>query len=733
MLHCDWDSPIPDELKLRWSNFVSDFSELTKIKIPRWTGQTPDNLTLEIHGFADASTRAYAAVVYLRVFHSFSDYTISLIAAKTKVALIKTVSIPRLELNAVVLLSRLVKWTTNLLNLRQIQIHCWTDSTIALAWIRQHPSKWTTYVANRVSEVQNNLPSARWNHVSSQENPADCTSRGLSASELLSHPLWWTGPPWLQKHSTSWPIHDASVPLSSDAIHKIAIETRQSAVLHVESVEEWDLVYKFSNWTKLVRVTAYVLRFVYLLKKTRKFSCASPALNADELNDAETFWLNYVQKRSFDSEIDSLRKDKSISKKSSLRTFSPFLGEDALLRLGGRLKNAALAYDEQHPIIVPQGRIAFLLIAHTHKITLHGGVQLMLRTLRQRYWLLGSRNAVKRRIRQCIVCTRYSVKQSNQLMSDLPSPRVNQSPPFTYTGVDYAGPFLITPFVGRGQKARKNWVALFICLVTKAIHLELVEDCSSAGFLSAFRRFVSRRGLPKSLYSDNGTNFQGADKEMKSTFEALMKDPALHDCLANDRIEWKFIPSAAPHFGGLWEAGVKSFKSRLKRVAGSRTLSQAEFATLLCQIEACLNSRPIAALSDDPSDLSALTPGHFLIGRPIIAVPEESVLAINANRLQRWQLIQAMTEQLWRTWSQDYLHSLQQRQKWTEKTSCFCVGKLVLLKNPLLPPSKWELGRVTQIHPGSDGLVRVVTVRTARSVLKRPITLLCRLPINSDR
>ncbi|XP_029160332.1 uncharacterized protein LOC114932332 [Nylanderia fulva] len=318
-------------------------------------------------------------------------------------------------------------------------------------------------------------------------------------------------------------------------------------------------------------------------------------------------------------------------------------------------------------------------------------------------------------------------------MSDLPSPRVNQSPPFTHTGVDYAGPFLITPFVGRGQKARKNWVALFICLVTKAIHLELVEDCSSAGFLSAFRRFVSRRGLPKSLYSDNGTNFQRADKEMKSTFEALMKDPALHDCLANDRIEWKFIPSAAPHFGGLWEAGVKSFKSRLKRVAGSRTLSQAEFTTLLCQIEACLNSRPIAALSDDPSDLSALTPGHFLIGRPIIAVPEESVLAINANRLQRWQLIQAMTEQLWRTWSQDYLHSLQQRQKWTEKTSCFRVGELVLLKNPLLPPSKWELGRVTLIHPGSDGLERVVTVRTARSVLKRPITLLCRLPINSDR
>ncbi|XP_029167681.1 uncharacterized protein LOC114938094 [Nylanderia fulva] len=317
-------------------------------------------------------------------------------------------------------------------------------------------------------------------------------------------------------------------------------------------------------------------------------------------------------------------------------------------------------------------------------------------------------------------------------MGNLPSPRVQPLSPFTHTGVDYAGPFLITPFVGRGQRTRKGYVALFVCLAIKAIHVELVEDCSSAGFLAAFRRFTSRRGLSCKLYSDNGTNFHGAKKELNSEFEAFMKDSSLRDVLANDKIEWHFIPSAAPHFGGIWEAGVKSLKSHLKRIAGSRTLSQAEFATLLCQIEACLNSRPIAALSDDPSDLSALTPGHFLIGRPIVAIPEESVLAIDTNRLSRWQFVHSMVEQLWRAWSQDYLHSLQQRHKWSERSPCFRVGELTLLKNPLLPPSKWEFARVTQVHPGSDGLVRVVTVRTARSILKRPITLLCRLPVQCD-
>ncbi|XP_018373144.1 PREDICTED: uncharacterized protein LOC108767666 [Trachymyrmex cornetzi] len=230
-------------------------------------------------------------------------------------------------------------------------------------------------------------------------------------------------------------------------------------------------------------------------------------------------------------------------------------------------------------------------------------------------------------------------------MGELPAARVNPSPPFAHIGVDYAGPFNILPFVGRGQKTRKHYVALFVCLATRAVHLEMVEDYSADGFLSAFRRFSSRRGLPRRMYSDNGTNFHGADRELQRQFQSMMHDPAIRDSIAVDKVDWEFIPLAAPHFGGLWEAGVKSFKGHLRRAIGARTISRAEFATLLCQIEACLNSRPIAALSDDPSDMSALTPGHFLIGRPLIAGPEESVLEINADRLSHWQLVSSMREQ----------------------------------------------------------------------------------------
>jgi hypothetical protein len=197
-------------------------------------------------------------------------------------------------------------------------------------------------------------------------------------------------------------------------------------------------------------------------------------------------------------------------------SLKPILGKGSLLRLGGWLHNATLEYEEKHPIILPhiRARISELLIDCAHRATLHGGTQLMLHHLRQRYWIIESRNLVKAHIRRCVTCVRQAAKASTQLMGNLPESRVNPSPPFSHTGVDYAGTFGIIPFVERGQKPRKHYVALFVCLATKAIHLEVVEDYTTAGFLAASRRFVSRRGLPAHMYSDNGTNFHGADREL---------------------------------------------------------------------------------------------------------------------------------------------------------------------------------------------------------------------------
>lgn len=186
----DWDDPVPDDLLKQWTDYCSDLLSLENVRIPRWTGMHRDKLGIELHGFADASTRAYAAVVYLRVLHSLTDIQVSLIAAKTKVVPLKTISVPRLELNAVVLLCRLMDWVKSSLKLDQVPLYGWTDSTIVLAWLRQHLTKWNCYVANRVSEVQTRLPAIHWHHVRSGENPSDCASRGISASELVKHDLW---------------------------------------------------------------------------------------------------------------------------------------------------------------------------------------------------------------------------------------------------------------------------------------------------------------------------------------------------------------------------------------------------------------------------------------------------------------------------------------------------------------------------------------------------------------
>lgn len=289
-------------------------------------------------------------------------------------------------------------------------------------------------------------------------------------------------------------------------------------------------------------------------------------------------------------------------------------------------------------------------------------------------------------------------------MGALPTARVLiPGSPFKECGVDYAAPIRVRKAGGRGTQAHSAYIAVFVCFATKAVHLEAVSDYSSVAFPAALDRFCSRRGLPATIHSDCGTTFQGADKELHRAYRDAIVSPELQARLARDHIGWSFIPPAAPHFGGLWEAGVKAMKRHLKRVLGDRTPTFEELITLLCRIEACMNSRPLGALSDDVESLDALIPGHFLIGRAMLSVPIPSVLAVAENRLSRWQLVQQMLESFWRRWSDDYVRSCQHRTKWQNRASNLTVGQIVLLCRDNLPPTKWNLGRITRCHPGKNG------------------------------
>lgn len=721
----DWNNPIPDDLLERWREYCEQMLTLTEVTIPRWTGQGGATLGWEIHGFADASSRAYAAVVYLRVLKSMDSATVTLLIAKTKVAPIKPVSIPRLELCAAALLARVIEHVQRSMNLSHAPVYGWSDSTVVLAWLSQHPSKWQTFVANRVADIHTRLPKASWRHVPTADNPADCATRGLGMPEFAAHALWFEGPEWLRRHSTAWPARRAT--LDADA------ELEMRPTLHSHTVQqdrpEWSLPHDVSSWPRLLRITAYCYQFIERVRS--KQPRAISGLTLSDLDRARRFWITYVQGLSFKTELQLLRRGSPLPATSSLRRLCPELDNSGLLRVGGRLANSHLQYNEKHPIILPRHRVTDLIVSQAHLRALHGGTQLTLRILRQDYWIVGARVLVKSTIHRCVTCVRERATTAHQKMADLPESRTTPSRPFSHSGVDYAGPVLVRSSKGRGHQAHKGYIALFICLSTRAIHLELVGDYTSAGFLAAFKRFTSRRGMPSDVYSDNGTTFQGADKELRAAFRCVMDDPELRSELVTDGTTWHFLPPAAPHFGGVWEAGVKSMKHHLRRVLGNHTLNVEEFNTLLCQIEACLNSRPIAPMSDDPNDLTSLTPGHFLIGAPLVSVPEPSVLHLNENRLDRWQTLHRMREQFWRRWSTEYLHTLQQRYKWNSERPELRVGDLVLIKHETLPPSKWLLGRIVQCHPGADGHVRVVTIKTARSQFKRPITQVCVLPVRT--
>lgn len=632
--------------------------------------------------------------------------TSTLLIGKSKVAPVKSLSIPRLELAAAVLLVRLMEFVRESLRLTTVPCHCWMDSTVVLAWVRDHPSRWKTFVSNRVSEIQSRLPAASWRHVATGDNPADCASRGIPGSHLSSHQLWWHGPSWLSAAESDWPPqNDALSP-------EISIEGNTRVTMHASHPhDQWDLASRYSSWPKLIRVTAYILRYVtrirYPAKLRAGFADAPSALLAEKCQIARDFWIKRIQEENFPHEKAALLQSKPLSSKSAILSLNPYLGEDQLIRVGGRLSNAPLPMPAIHPIILQPHPLVTMIVRHAHLRSLHAGTQLTLATLRREFWIFRARNLVKSVIHSCVVCTRERSAVPTQLMGPLPKVRVSPSTrAFFHCGLDYAGPVLIRAMAGRGRASRKTYIAVFICMATRAIHLEVVDEYSIPAFLGAYSRFCARRGLPESIYSDNGTTFVGADRELHAAFKASTRDPVCLNRAASQKVTWHFIPPAAPHFGGLWESGVRSVK-HLRRVIGSHIMTFEEFTTLLCNIEACLNSRPIAPLHDGIDDYEPLTPGHFLIGSALTSTPEPSLLDTKENRLTRWQIVKQLTERFWKLWRTDYITALQQRVKWKKlATDLIKIGQVVLIRNSSLPPCKWDLGRIMRALMALSALSR---------------------------
>ncbi|CAG4951544.1 unnamed protein product [Colias eurytheme] len=720
----DWDSELPKSFLKGWLDFRNDLKSLTGVRISRWIRSSLNDQSMELHGFCDASNAAYAAIVYSRIIDSNGNVHVSLITSKTRVAPVKQVSIPRLELCGAVLLARLLDEVRGILDVPKHQIHAWTDSSIVLAWLRSHPSRWKTFIANRVSEIHTLLDGSRWCHVVSQENPADCASRGVSATEFINNDLWKQGPEWLYGNHIDYPRGDEADTNLEERKQKISSHA-------VTSDQEDNIISRFSSLRKLTRVLSFCRRVLHW-NKPEKERYISKTLTAKEIQETLIICIKICQKENFEEEMENLKNNEKLNKKSKLTSLNPFVGQDGVLRVGGRLRHASLSDGMKHPIIIPyKSHFTYLLIHDAHERTLHGGPQLVLNYLRSKYWVVGAKGAVKQFIKKCVTCIRHSAQVNQQMMGQLPESRVTAHRPFLRSGVDYAGPISVRTAKGRGHHATKGYICLFICMATRAIHLEAVSDMTSETFLAAFKRFVARRGHVAELWSDNGTTFVGSARELKNFLhlESSTVAEEILNFLSSNGTTWHFIPPRAPNFGGLWEAGVKSTKYHLKRIVGDKTLTYEELSTVLTQVEACLNSRPISQMSNHPEDPQPLTPAHFLVGEPLVSVPEANYEDSNVNSLKRWQLTQRMSQDFWRRWSREYLTQLQHRYKWSASTPEPEIGSVVLVKEDDLPPTRWLFGLVVDKHPGLDKLTRVVTLKYKGNLIKRPLSKLILLPV----
>ncbi|XP_051162195.1 uncharacterized protein LOC127282137 [Leptopilina boulardi] len=714
----DWDDPVPVEAVEFWKDYVEQLKRLNEWSIPR-TIRREKNELIEIHGFSDASEKAYGACLYLRVIRNGNYYNL-LLCSNSRVAPLHFVTIPRLELCAALLLVRLHKAAVAALRLSISRVVFWTDSTIVLNWINTPSHELKTFVANRIAEIQEFTSSEEWKHVPTKENPAELISRGLSPSEFIESNLWKRGPEWLEQPEAVWPEQKwkaVEVP-----------ERRAIKSLTVKTIEKFELSERFSSWTVLVRVVAYCLRFV----RFKKGELRKGLLSVEEFKSAELRILLLVQREAFAGEIRDLSSGGEVSRGSKLIRLSPMM-EKGLLRVGGRIKYSNLNHDQKHQIILPKNHpITLLLIREYHERALHAGVNCTLYSLRQNYWIVDGRSAVKSCIYKCVKCARSNPKEFGYKMGNLPEVRLKSARPFENVGVDFCGYFFVKEKKYRNKNRIKIYVAVFVCMVTKAIHLEVVCDLTTDAFLACLRRFFARRGKCKALYSDNGTNFKGAKNELEELYSMLNSEKdreKITKNLAEQKIEWHFIPPRTPHFGGIWEAAARSFKHHLKRTIGETLLCYDEFETLVCEIEAILNSRPLTPMSSDPHDLMVLTPAHFLIGQSFQTVPSVDYSDIKVNRLSVWQHIQKMKIDFWKRWHTEYLNEITVKNKWHTGESKVEIGGFVLLKDDNQTPLRWLLGRIEKTYPGKDDIVRVVDVRTKDGVYKRGLKTLSPLPI----
>ncbi len=730
-LHLPWDKELPDNLKQLWTSWVDDLPNIQSHAVPRqfFSSKQP-HVFKSLHGFSDASTKAYGAAVYFRAVLPDGSIQTTLISAKARVLPTKHTTVPRAELLGAHLLARLLAHVGNLLDISHEHLFAWTDSAIVLHWLAKDSTQLRDrFVANRVQACHDLLPHTRWKHVRTEDNPADLASRGVAASDLVHSTLWWAGPQWLSEAPDSWPALPISRPPEAVQVLSISPSLSMETPRHDFLNELWQ---RFSSLHTLERTVAWIYRFFNRIRL--KISPPAEILTSKEIFTSRNKLIQLSQEQDFPEVFVYIKQDKTLPKHHVLHKFLPTL-HDGTLRLKSRVRDAT---SHTSPKLLtplhPHSHFTRLLLHTSHRSYLHPGVAALQSIIADKFYVSGLRNILKKISRACPACQRAYARPLSQQLGMLPAVRTTPSPPFMKVGIDFAGPLQIRRGYTRKPLFEKCYVAVFVCMATKAIHLDLCASLSTEDFLATLTRFVSRRGCPSDIFSDNGSNFVGAREEIRE-LEALLgsretKEGTSHFAQRNG-ISWHNIPPRAPHFGGLWEAAVRTMKMLLKKNLSPHTLRFDELYTLLAEAESILNSRPLTPILEDESNIGdVITAGHFLIGRPLRALPAQEPPSGKISTLRRWRLVSKIKHELWESWLKLYLATQHQRYKWTKTQQNLQVGDLVFVKDEVLKVRQWPLARIIKTFPGDDGQVRAVRLRCHGKEYTRAIQLL--IPFTPD-
>ncbi|XP_038069094.1 uncharacterized protein LOC119738319 [Patiria miniata] len=742
----DWDSPLDDEIRSRWECWRGSLPRLEELKIPRcYQPDTFGNVvSRELHHFSDASTVGYAQCTYLRQTDDQNRVHCSLVMGKSRVTPLKLTTIPRLELTAAVVSVRVGSLLARELDIDARHFY-WTDSKIVLGYINNETRRFHVFVANRAQQIRNHSDPSQWRHVASEENPADEGSRGITPSELATS-KWLKGPAFLWEENLPMEQNPGYQLIEGDP------EVRAVQVMATQSTLPAIDLTRFSDWRQAKRVIATCIDFKKRLQNRHERispevtqndgqqMAAIPdkeRLTVQDIQHAEIQILKLTQKEAFprelhalsdldvnDSDIDrhtARKRNRTLKKTSSLFRLDPFIDEDGVMRVGGRIQKAETSFGFKHPAILPRKHcVTEMIVRYFHQQVAHQGRGMTTQAVRSNgFWIIGCSSAVASLIHRCVKCRRLYSKPGEQKMANLPEDRLQPAPPFTYCGVDYFGPWTVK----EGRREVKRYGVLFTCMASRAIHIEVANSLTTDAFINALRRFTAVRGSVRLLRSDQGTNFVGAESELKRALEEIDQTKVQHflEGKGCDYPTTKMNAPSASHAGGVWERQIRSVRRVLNALVDQHgtQLDDESLRTLMCECAAIVNGRPLSVDNlNDPKSPEPLTPNHLLtLKSSVILPPPGTFQCVDVYSKKRWRRVQHLVNEFWARWKKEYLHTLQVRQKWTKEKPEVKVGDVVIIMDDNLPRNQWQLGRVTEVFPSTDGHVRRAKLAVADSTL----------------